>query len=327
MKLFTIQSIDTWNKAKEVGHLSGGNGFLKGDDYDIFKSSYVWMVKQLKKRITNFSGDYPVWAWPDGSCDYYWYGPPVYKIVFEVPESRVLISNYQAWHCVLNNMHCSLSLANFDKEFSKEEIEQSWENIFNNDENFNLIWGDTLQACVDKVYLNEIFLVEKEGIERMAPVEIKIKQAIMQAVKHKDEISRDVLRLALGEIQLKSAKANLNENDKISVVKKIIKANNETINKVEGKIKEYGDPDKSLDNTITNLYKEIDVLESLLPPNWTEDQIKEFIATKSLDIRSLPEDKAINSVIKALKEANAPVNNTMVRKIVSDQWRAIMSTG
>jgi hypothetical protein len=290
VKLYTIQDLATWERAKDIGYLSGHNAdHLKGDD--IFKIAYNWMKEQLVKRINNFSGDYPVWSWPiDQKEDYYIYQEKSIKITFEVPDNRVCASNFCSWHFVLNN-----------------DTDYNWEEIFDLDLWNSEDYKSNIQICVDRVYLSEVIEVEFVGIDHKVNMEIKIKEAITQAVRHKDNIARDVLRLALGEIQLKSVNGDIPEADKIAIVRKIIKSNNETI---EAYNTRNLDPEA--------LYKENEVLEILLPKSWSSSAIEEYLIKEGIDFKAAKNDgQAVGMAMKALKKVNAPVDSEVVKVVVA----------
>ncbi|GAC1352705.1 MAG: hypothetical protein NVSMB1_18220 [Polyangiales bacterium] len=58
-----------------------------------------------------------------------------------------------------------------------------------------------------------------------------IRARVTQAVKEKDQVGRDVLRLAIGEIQTAEARASrpLTDEEATAIVKKLVKSNEETL--------------------------------------------------------------------------------------------------
>ncbi len=58
-----------------------------------------------------------------------------------------------------------------------------------------------------------------------------IRARATQAVKEKDEAARDVLRLALGEVQMAEVRSGktLGEEDVVAIVRKLVKSNEETL--------------------------------------------------------------------------------------------------
>jgi hypothetical protein len=134
MKFWTIQNIDCWKNAK-------AKGYLEGDPDCIFKEfidSYNWMMKQMSKRLINYQGNYPIWLWltrPDlrqtGHLNKKERGV---LLELELNEDEVLISDFMAWHTVLNNGFLALTEVE-DEMFEARKLsmtkEESWKRIFN----------------------------------------------------------------------------------------------------------------------------------------------------------------------------------------------------
>ena len=165
MRLWTIQTIDAFNAFKDTGMLTANKQFISKD----FLPAYNWMFEQMKKRIglpPNNQINYPIWAW------YQWNGDKARKpdlrysahlpkgskgvcIEVDVPDSKVLLSDFDLFHYVLNYWYLPKSEDEdifFDREiansgltihdlqdFSKEsevinklrnEVKESWERIF-----------------------------------------------------------------------------------------------------------------------------------------------------------------------------------------------------
>jgi hypothetical protein len=79
-------------------------------------------------------------------------------LTLDVAPERVLISDYEGWHFVLNRSYLGLDEVDFDnnESASNEAIMLSWERIFGP---FPLWWefpNTDLQACVDQVFLPEV---------------------------------------------------------------------------------------------------------------------------------------------------------------------------
>lgn len=113
-------------------------GVYRTDERFVFhfrKEAYHWIAEQLKKKVQPPAGvTLPVWAWyrayglnqikPDlRKTGHLQRGERGVRIEFEVPEHLVLLSNFDAWHAVLNN-HC---VAFGDKEYGDyEKMEQTY---------------------------------------------------------------------------------------------------------------------------------------------------------------------------------------------------------
>lgn len=128
---------------------------------DMFVRSYDWLADRMEEKIgPRPSTDvYPIWAY------YQWYGPDKKKpdlrytgtrcfadhrtcalMTLEVPDDEVLLSEYDAWHFVLNGSYLgdekrSDEIWDFKREskfrdyneypnWLKNEIEQSWLTVF-----------------------------------------------------------------------------------------------------------------------------------------------------------------------------------------------------
>jgi len=136
-----------------------------------------------------------------------------------------------------------------------------------------------------------------------------LKAEINKALKLKDEIKKDILRLALGEIQLKQSSANISSADQQAIIRKIIKSNQETIAKLN-------ESNRSAETAI--LLKEIEILKEVLPTSWDSAKIHQFINDKNIDVLSTKnEGQAIGLVMKALKiEPGAVIDPAVVKAVV-----------
>lgn len=148
MKFYSIQNNECWEQAKRIGYLEGCS------EYAMFPKEYAWLMEQMKKRLPDYNGEYPTWLWvtrPDLRCaGHIAKGEKAVLLEISIPEKKVLFSDFQAWHIVLNN--CVLDA--YDGEpISKEE---SWKRIFDLDFLQNhKDWGKLdLQATTGRVRLD-----------------------------------------------------------------------------------------------------------------------------------------------------------------------------
>ncbi|MEQ6356720.1 DUF3841 domain-containing protein [Lysinibacillus sp. M3] len=129
---FTNQTIEAFNLINEQGILTGNEDFVDED----FLPSYKWMIKQMDRRINN-DGSFPIWLWtkkPNLNDEGHFYkGTDAVSLTVEVPDNNVLLSDFEAWHCVLNEWFCSMTDEE-SKLFEQDKLnitkEQSWERIF-----------------------------------------------------------------------------------------------------------------------------------------------------------------------------------------------------
>ncbi|GHV37941.1 hypothetical protein FACS1894187_15920 [Synergistales bacterium] len=121
---------------------------------DNFKRSYDWLVSEMKKRVGKPFVDvkYPIWAWylldgknvkPDlRRTEFNNYVGEHYILEVEIPDNKVLLSDEETWHVVLNNGYLSRfddldAIEEDDKWFDglpsnkQERVKhESWQNIF-----------------------------------------------------------------------------------------------------------------------------------------------------------------------------------------------------
>lgn len=186
MKIWTIQTIDVWHKLKEEKVVTCDPKlapYLKNEEFS-FCGSYNWMRKKMIDRIgdsTYKSNIYPIWGWyinsgsnkkPDLRRSAY--GKPGTQMVcmrLEIPDNKVLLSDFDLWHVVLNNSYLGSStneeeqdtewewldtLSEVDKQ---KEIEKSWDRIFNVNKDFNNTYyssSDYIQATFWELHLDYV---------------------------------------------------------------------------------------------------------------------------------------------------------------------------
>lgn len=141
MRLWTIQHRDAYTKMLESGILRADNDHLFCEDY--FRNAYDWMSAQMKLRISvpPAGVDYPVWFWhtwestrkrPDmrrGS--HAPRGTPVVLLTVDIPDEKVLLSDFDLWHLVLNGYYIADDEEDDDdRPYSTEEMQESWNKIF-----------------------------------------------------------------------------------------------------------------------------------------------------------------------------------------------------
>ncbi|NOU98651.1 DUF3841 domain-containing protein [Paenibacillus planticolens] len=134
MRFWTIQTYEAWEEALALGHLIGNPNFIWED----FLEPYQWMMDQMRKRLPNYQGEYPIWLWPKRPdlrySGYINKGEKAVLLSVDMKVEDVLLSDFQAWHLVLCNEFLSLTeeedqlVESGNLSMSKEE---SWERIFN----------------------------------------------------------------------------------------------------------------------------------------------------------------------------------------------------
>ncbi|MGO4548882.1 DUF3841 domain-containing protein [Paenibacillus sp. 2TAB23] len=60
-RYWTNQTIEAWEKAIKVGYLVGNPDFVWAEMLE----NYHWMMEHMKKRLSYYSGEYPIWLWTE----------------------------------------------------------------------------------------------------------------------------------------------------------------------------------------------------------------------------------------------------------------------
>ena len=120
MRLYSIQPLALVQTLFAQGQLLADPGFDRSDKEELrmWQSPYDWMASQMRKRLSvrpPAGARYPFWAWQQ------WNGPaepkpdlrhsslkmwaskqPQVLLMLDVADEEVLLSDYDAWHFVLN---------------------------------------------------------------------------------------------------------------------------------------------------------------------------------------------------------------------------------
>ncbi|MFC6455931.1 DUF3841 domain-containing protein [Paenibacillus vulneris] len=161
-----MQTVEAWNEFSSLGYLIGSSVYAG------FKNEYHWMMDQMKKRLVNYSGEYPIWVSLQefNSLDVSGYvtGKQYVKLELEIDNQDVLVSNFSKWNeCVLNNL-CFFDseqeeyIYQFaeDEGLDKEDFKKlTWERIFDPSRFGNsVLQGTTGKVDTDKVKNVEYFV-------------------------------------------------------------------------------------------------------------------------------------------------------------------------
>lgn len=134
----------------------------------------------------------------------------------------------------------------------------------------------------------------------------EMKQGVIQALKAKDDVKKNILRVALGEIETEEARhGQINDEKVLSIVRKIVTNNNETIEAGAG--------------NADQLRTENEILNAYLPKTMSKDEIKEFLASSAEQISNAPSDGAATGIaMKALKSEKKDVLGAEVKEVVAE---------
>lgn len=182
MRLYSVQPEPYWQICQARGCIRPDHTMASRDGYENFLVAYAWMKEQMAIRLPAFSGQDPVWAWhdrPDLSHVSGWpRRDPYVLLTIDVPDERVLLSNFGMWHHVLNDVYLGTEEeeAILDKLHDEDptrwsdtldewsaDIERKrhgWEHIFDLPR-WTSQGHPRVQACIDGVSLFEVKKVKR----------------------------------------------------------------------------------------------------------------------------------------------------------------------
>lgn len=178
--LWTIQDEAAFDEFQKTGILRADPEFLIFDGG--FQRSYDWMVQQMCTRIGEapLGVQYPIWAWyqwegkrkrRDLRCSgYAQRGAPMVQITFEAERKDFLLSDFDAWHFVLNNHYLADSEQDWDTFYANvgnrntSQIVASWNKIFDLTR-YTPGWDPepyerSIQATLWEVHMSQVKAVE-----------------------------------------------------------------------------------------------------------------------------------------------------------------------
>jgi uncharacterized protein YqeY len=135
-------------------------------------------------------------------------------------------------------------------------------------------------------------------------LEDKIRICVIAAVQQKDNIAKNILRLALSEIQRENK--TLTEIDKENIVRKLIKSNKTTLGLTTNEANK-----KELEN-------EIAVLSLLLPKAMTKEEVISFVKDNNITLNNDNVGKSIGAIMKVAKEKNIVIESNTVREAITE---------
>jgi hypothetical protein len=136
----------------------------------------------------------------------------------------------------------------------------------------------------------------------------EIKARMRTAMQARDAVAKNILGLALGEIQTAEARANraLGEDEAMAVLRKLVKSNEETLGHAKDDVAR-----------VTELRREIEVLSSFLPAALSVDAVTEALAPLAEALRAAKSDgHAMGLAMKHLKTSGAVVESAAVQEAI-----------
>ena len=134
----------------------------------------------------------------------------------------------------------------------------------------------------------------------------QIKARMLAALKARRTLEKEILGVALGELQTAEArKGSLSEEDGAAIVRKLVKSNRETLEASTNAEQRAA------------LEEEIAILESLLPKALGEDDVLRALAPVADAVRGAGNDgQATGIAVKSLKAAGVVVDGKLVGEVV-----------
>ena len=155
MRLVTIQPLEVLEQLVRYGrYVCDGEKAGLGDNPS-FKEAYDWMAIRMSEYVGEAPRDtrYPIWAWyknDDDFSDWNHDGKAYAKIELEVEDSRVLLSDFDDWNCILNG---GPVLKDDEESCEESEIRKTWGRVFHSD-------GDYVQATLWELYSEDIWTLQ-----------------------------------------------------------------------------------------------------------------------------------------------------------------------
>lgn len=179
MKIWTFQKKEVLDKINKNGYYVVDARHTMSRKYKgSFRIGYEYMIKHLKYKCSKeHRNKYPIWGFPynQTAAEFGIRELGYIKLELEIDESRILLSDFCDYHCVLNNFYCAINEDDLDnfwskyyddnhkvrEEYNKEdvqlEIERSWIRIFDV-KNKRL---EDLQACFWEIKKEDIVTIEE----------------------------------------------------------------------------------------------------------------------------------------------------------------------
>jgi len=146
-------------------------------------------------------------------------------------------------------------------------------------------------------------------------LEEKILNDYKQAMKSKDKIKSSILSFLRSNLMnqgIKLKKKSLEDNEVISVIKKLVKQHQDSIEQFK---------QGSREDLVAKETQELEILKSYLPPELSPDEIKKIID----EVVSQTQAKGPKDMGRVMKEVMTKVASQAEGKVVSDLVRQRLS--
>jgi len=169
LRLWSLQTVPAWEKLLHTGVLRGDGRRVEAQ---IFRPAYRWLMEQMRERVDDYKGGFPIWAWyrpmPDMRCaGHSARDTELVRIELSVCASRVLLSDFCAWHFVLNRGYVTESEEEWQAAEARNcqrEMRDSWNRIFNVEDRPYDDWTGgcrRVQATLGEIRLSDVLSVRQ----------------------------------------------------------------------------------------------------------------------------------------------------------------------
>lgn len=152
MRLWMIAATDLWQELQRSEQLLCNPEYI---DLNWFQAAYDWMRRQMERRLLDYRGYYPWWAWTQWESGHprpdlrsrslhggFAPGAMCVRLELEIPRHEILCSDYNLWNIVLNEGYIALNKDEYEywehlplEQQTKEALEMSWTRIFDLEHN------------------------------------------------------------------------------------------------------------------------------------------------------------------------------------------------
>lgn len=156
MRVWTVQTEDAYSRLLEKGVLYGDWRRVG----ETFKKPYEWLCEQMEAHGIALHGHPPIWAWPHKpDLRKRWLAESKQRSVrieVEISDNLVLFSNYEAWHCALNNYWLGEEDLETMWDQPHDKVVASWKGMFDLDYCSRIGFGTLAQVTFPSLNIDDV---------------------------------------------------------------------------------------------------------------------------------------------------------------------------
>jgi len=260
MKLFSVQPKEVYEQIINTGIFVCDPTKSEYFEDKNFANAYEWLVEKMNEKIGNPSNvKLPVWAWYkiNGENKLPYFNDTLinyedqYLLEIEIPDSQVVLTDYNLWHMPLNNCY-----ANIEEDDDKWEEKEKWYASLSSDDKEKIkrkSWNcafDTNGSYIQATFWE----LKKENIVQAYEIykSIELEDVVFYAKNctEEDRVKRGYTKENLPKLLENYVTNNINYNKILNVSK-----NTENLeNLIKNNKGNLSDEEINLINEIINLY-------------------------------------------------------------------------